>query len=91
MEFNIVSEKDEPLMSRKEVMATIAFEAATPKNESVAQKCADVMKTDVEKVFVKKISNDFGLKTGKAVLRVYKSAEDMKRIEKVKEKKKDGE
>jgi ribosomal protein S24E len=87
MKLNIKEERKEELLSRKRVIAEIEFEGATPSGEDVKNEIAKAVKADASLVVVKKILNVFGKTKAAVTALVYSNADEMKKIEKVKEKK----
>jgi len=81
MAFEIISQKEEPLLSRAKVKARITFEQATPSNKDVKKQAASALKKDENLVVIKKISTKFGSRQAEVDAYVYNSEEDMKRIE----------
>ena len=88
MEIKLKSQVENPLLSRKELSASILFEGATPSNAEVKAAIAKEAKADESLVATKKISTAVGSKTAAVYAYHYMNKEDMARIEpRVKEKK----
>jgi len=91
MELKISEEKDNPLLHRKEVIAEITFDKATPSNAEVSKELADKLKAKEELIVIKKIAGGFGSTSAKVTAYVYADKEQKERVEpkiKVKEVKK---
>jgi len=90
MELNIINKKDNALLSRVEINATVDFfNEGTPKKEDIKKKFVSIEKADEKVVVIKKISGSFGSGKADVLAYVYKSEEILKSIEpKKKEKKK---
>jgi ribosomal protein S24E len=87
MKINIKEEKKEDLLSRRRVIAEIDFQGATPSGEDVKNLVSQTIKASPELVVIRKIQNAFGKTKAIVTALVYTNAEDMKKIETVKEKK----
>ena len=81
MKIEIKNKKENPLLSRIEVSGIVTFEGATPSNEQLTQSIASQMKTDASVVKMKKIRNTLGSHQASFTAFVYKSKEELDRIE----------
>lgn len=77
----ILEKKEEPLLSRVSVKASVVFETATPSNEEVAKQIASALKKDVKLVVVKKIQTHYGERTADIDAFVYDSEQALKQAE----------
>ena len=65
MKVDIKEQKDNVLLSRKEVIAEVNFDkGSTPSNADIAQKIADLTKGDVAWFKMKKVDCSFGQTDG---------------------------
>ncbi len=88
MTTKIISEKDQPLTKRKELIIEVEHnKQATPKTEDVLKSIAEKTKADENLISVKEIKNDFGSNVAKVVAYIYSSVEAKDAIEKIKKKK----
>ncbi|MBI2650214.1 hypothetical protein HYX04_02775 [Candidatus Woesearchaeota archaeon] len=71
MELKIVNIKDEPLLSRKLVRASVEFEKSTPSYEEVTSSLSSSLKTDEKLIAIRHIYNSFGAKNAEIVAYVY--------------------
>ena len=71
MELKIVDVKEEPLLSRKLVRASIEFEKATPNYAEVASSLSSSLKTDEKLIALKHVYNLFGSKKAEVIAHVY--------------------
>ena len=88
LELKIVNIKDEPLLSRKLIKASVEFEKSTPSYAEVMSSLSSNLKTDEKLIAIRHIYNSFGAK--KAEVTAYAYADENKKqfIEpKLKEKK----
>lgn len=82
MKVDIKEQKENTLLSRNEIRASVNFEkSVTPSNKDIAQKIADLTKSEVSLVKVKKIDCQFGQNSGTIEADVYTSKEAMENIE----------
>ena len=83
MEIKIVSEKQNPLLKRKEVYFQVEHNQTgnTPPRLEVRKAVATALKKDADLVFVKKIETKTGTHTAVGLANVYDSVEQAKLIE----------
>jgi small subunit ribosomal protein S24e len=83
MEVKIVSEKENPLLKRKEVYFQVEHTQSgnTPPRLEVKNALAAVLKKDADLVFVKKMKTKTGTCTAVGLANVYDSVEQAKLIE----------
>ena len=81
MALKIISQTEEPLLSRTSVKASIIFEAATPSTEEVKKQLAKAVKKDEKLVVVKKIATHYGEKSADIDAVVYDSEDALKQTE----------
>ncbi len=88
MQINVTSKKEEPLLSRTMLKATIEFEKATPSYPEVTTLLATHLKADEKLVAIRHIYNSFGAKKAEVIANVYSDENKRQFIEqKLKEKK----
>lgn len=88
MELKVVDMKEEPLLSRKLVRASIEFENTTPSYAEVAASLSSSLKTDEKLIALRHIYNLFGSKKAEIIAYVYSDETKKNFIEpKLKEKK----
>lgn len=80
MELKLVSERDNPLFGRREMVYSAAS-SPTPPVEKVAQAVAIEAKCAKECVVIDRVEQKFGQRRVRVVAKVYSSAEDAKRYE----------
>jgi small subunit ribosomal protein S24e len=83
MEVKIVSEKENPLLKRKEVCFRVEHSQTgnTPPRLEVRKALATTLKKDADLVFVKKMETKTGTRTAVGFANVYDSVEQAKLIE----------
>jgi small subunit ribosomal protein S24e len=82
MEVDIVSQKENPLLKRKEIGFKVKHVAgATPPRLEVRRAVSEALKANVDLIFVKKFETRPGTHTAVGVANLYDSAEQAKLIE----------
>lgn len=89
MDLKIIKKQDSPLLSRVEIEAEASFfNEATPNKESVKKKIVAMEKADEKLVIVKNICGGFGIGKADVLAYIYKSEDELKKIEPKKKEKK---
>ena len=88
MNIQIQSQKNNTLMSRKEVSATLAYDKSTPSKEELRKQLSTAMKVDPGLMVIKHIYPGFGRRMATIIVYNYESAEAMKNLEPEKKEKK---
>ncbi len=98
MNLDIVSENENRLLHRTELVARITSEDKTPSREEVVKMIAAKKNVPENLVIVDKIEQKFGTRVSEAFIKIYESEHALKQIEPeyklkrhVKEEKKEGE
>ena len=81
MQVNVTNKKDEPLLSRTLVSATLEFEKSTPSYAEVASALALNLKSDEKLVAIRHVYNHFGAKKADVVAYVYADEQKKQFIE----------
>ena len=71
VQINITTKKEEPLLSRTMVKATLDFEKATPSCTEVTSLLSTHLKADEKLIVVRHIYNSFGNKKAEVIAYVY--------------------
>ncbi len=88
VQINIVSKKEEPLLSRAMIKATIDFDKSTPSYPEVISMIASQLKTEEKLVAIRHIYSYFGSRKAEVVAYIYPDENKKQFIEpKIKEKK----
>ena len=88
MQLTVTNKKEEPLLSRTQITATLEFDKATPSYQEVTSLIATQLKTDEKLVAIRHVYNSFGSKKAEVIAYVYSDENKKQFIEpKVKEKK----
>lgn len=82
MNLKILKKQDNPLLSRIEIEAEADFfNEPTPKKDDVKKKISAMEKADEKLVVVKNIYNNFGAGKASVLAYIYKSEDELKKIE----------
>ncbi|MDK2790430.1 MAG: small subunit ribosomal protein S24e [Methanothermococcus sp.] len=82
MEIKIVSERENPLLDRKEIKFTVSFEGATPSIKDVKMKLVAILNADKNMLVVDKLDQEFGKMEVNGYAKIYNNEKMMNLIEK---------
>ncbi|MEM5778421.1 MAG: hypothetical protein QXK49_02225 [Candidatus Aenigmatarchaeota archaeon] len=72
MKVQILTEKENPLLKRKEIILTIDYDGgATPSKAELQKMAAEQLKANIENVEIAKILSEIGIPRGKAWVRIW--------------------
>jgi ribosomal protein S24E len=72
MEIKVISEKENILMKRREILASIDYqEGPTPNKAELQKRLAEQFKVNIENVEIIKILSEFGISKGKAWIKIW--------------------
>ena len=81
MDIQVIKEKNNPLLNRREVTFKIFHEEATPSRQSVVDKLAATMNSRQGQVIVDSLKTEFGKRETIGYAKIYETAERAKEIE----------
>ena len=81
MQISVTSKKEEPLLSRTQVNATLEFEKATPSYPEVTSLLATHLKADEKLIAIRHVYNSFGQKKAEVIAYVYSDESKKQLIE----------
>jgi len=88
MRFDVLEEKNNPLLRRKEIVLGLDYEGgATPKKEDLIEKLAEHFKVEKEFIEISQITSATGIPKGKAFVKVWEIKPPEKKKVKKEEKK----
>lgn len=88
MELKILDKKQEPLLSRVKITASVSFDTATPSYKDMMPQIASAAKTQENLVAIRTVKNSFGARKAEITAYAYNDENSKMLIEpKVKEKK----
>ncbi|MGV8085746.1 MAG: hypothetical protein ACP5N9_05855 [Candidatus Bilamarchaeum sp.] len=83
MSVNITKNNENKLLDRKEIEAEISFDGPTPKRGDLKQAVSGKIGANPELMVIRKSMSNFGKKTIKVVLHIYKAKEMLMKTEPV--------
>jgi small subunit ribosomal protein S24e len=95
MEIQIINEKENPLLKRREVLANINYQGgSTPSKAELQKILAEQLKANIENIEITKIISEVGLSKGRAWIKIWQEKKvpiyaELKKEEKPKEEKKE--
>lgn len=89
MSINIILNKDNKLLGRKDIEAEVEFKGPTPSKKEIKKMIISKSGGDEKLVAITVIKNYYGEQKAFIKASVYNSLEDMKKLEKVEEEKKE--
>lgn len=73
MKFDIIEEKENPLLKRKEILIRLDYEGnSTPSKAELQKLFADHFKANIENVEISKVLSEIGLTKGKVWVKIWK-------------------
>lgn len=85
MEIEIIKQKDVPLLNRKRVIGKVQFEgSATPSISVFKDLVASALNVQKDLIAIRHVYTHFGVSIAKVIVHVYKSREDLLRLERLK-------
>ena len=81
MEISIISDKQNELLSRRELEFTITYHGATPTRKIVQAKLAAMVNAGKDQVVLDSMKSRFGISILKGSARVYQSKDDLVKLE----------
>jgi ribosomal protein S24E len=73
MKFDIIEEKENPLLKRKEILIRLDYEgSSTPSKAELQKLFADHFKANIENVEISKVLSEIGLTRGKVWIKIWK-------------------
>ncbi|NPV61905.1 MAG: 30S ribosomal protein S24e [Methanotrichaceae archaeon] len=83
MDIQVIEEKNNPLLNRREVVFKIIHDDATPSRKSVVDRLAATMNSKRGMVIVDSIKTEFGKLESIGYAKIYESEERAKQVERV--------
>jgi len=81
MNVEILSSKENQLLGRKEVEATVMFDSATPKRAELKQAIGGKIAANPDLMVIRKVTSHFGARSVKVLSYVYPSKEVLMSVE----------
>jgi small subunit ribosomal protein S24e len=81
LDIQVIEEKNNPLLKRREVVFKVIHEDATPSRKSVVERLAATMNSKVGLVMVDEIKTVFGKRESMGYAKIYETTERVKQVE----------
>lgn len=81
MEIQILEEKENPLMERKEIQLRVIQDAGSPKISDLRKKIAAQLSLDELLFVVQHLNAEYGMNESRCTLRIYNSEERLRAVE----------
>ena len=81
MDIQVITEKNNPILKRREIAFKVIHDEATPSRKSVVEKLAATQNSKVGLVFVDSLRTEFGKRETIGYAKIYETAERAKQIE----------
>ena len=81
MEIDIISEKENPMLHRRDVRFEVVHEDATPSRLSVRDSLAAKLNNDADEVVVRAVDTKYGMRKSIGYAKVYDTPEQAQEVE----------
>ncbi len=81
MDIQVIQEKNNPMLGRREVRFKITHDAATPSRKSVVDKIAATMNSKPGLVIIDQLDTEFGKRETFGYAKIYETEERAKQVE----------
>ncbi len=81
MDIQLISEKNNPLLNRREIVFKVLHDEATPSRKSIVERLAATMNSKEGLVMVDSLKTDFGKRETIGYAKIYENAERAKEVE----------
>ena len=81
MDIQVVSEKSNPILKRREISFKVIHDEATPSRKSIVERLAATQNSKVGLVFVDGLKTEFGKRETIGYAKIYETEERAKQIE----------
>lgn len=83
MEIQVIEEKNNPNLNRREIVFKVIHDESTPSRKSVVDRLAATMNSKSNLVFVDSMKTEFGKRETIGYAKIYETAERAKQVERV--------
>lgn len=81
MEIQIIEEKENPLLERKEIQLRVIQDAGSPKIGDLRKKIAAQLSLDQSLFVVQHVYTEYGMNESRCMLKIYSTGERLKAVE----------
>jgi len=83
LDIQIIEDKNNPMLNRREVVFKVNHESATPSRKSIADRIAATMNSKEGLVVIDSLHTEFGKRETIGYAKIYKTAERAKQVERL--------
>ena len=83
MDIQVIEEKNNPNLNRREIVFKVIHDASTPSRKSVVERLAATLNSKSSLVFVDSLKTEFGKRETIGYAKIYETAERAKQVERV--------
>ncbi len=83
MDIQVIEEKNNPNLNRREIVFKVIHDESTPSRKSVVERLAATMNSKSSLVFVDSMKTEFGKRETIGYAKIYETAERAKQVERV--------
>lgn len=83
MEIQVIEEKNNPNLNRREIVFKVIHDESTPSRKSVVERLAATLNSKSTLVFVDSMNTEFGKRETIGYAKIYETAERAKQVERV--------
>lgn len=81
MNIQVIQEKNNPMLNRREIVFKVTYDEATPSRKSIVDKIAATMNSKQGLVIVDNLKTEFGKREGIGYAKIYENADRVKQVE----------
>jgi small subunit ribosomal protein S24e len=81
LDIQVIDEKNNPILNRREIVFKVIHDESTPTRKSVVEKLAATQNSKVGLVYVDSLKTEFGKRETVGYAKIYETAERAKQIE----------
>ena len=81
MDINILKDKKNALLNRRELDFIVKYEGSTPSRSDVRNKLAAMLNAPLELLVIQRIKTEYGMQESKGYAKIYEDASRMKEVE----------
>ncbi|MBN1236164.1 MAG: 30S ribosomal protein S24e [Methanotrichaceae archaeon] len=81
MDIQVIEEKNNPILNRREIVFKVIYDEATPSRKSVVERLAATQNSKIGLVYVDNLKTEFGKRETIGYAKIYETAERAKQIE----------
>ena len=81
MNLEVIQDRKNPLLNRRELDIIIAYESGTPKRDEVREEISKKLGVEKDRIIIEKMESLFGANKAKAHVHIYDTVEHAKKYE----------